>query len=210
MFDLYTSSTPNGQRVSIMLEETGLPYTSHWIDLAKGEQWRPAFLKLNPSGRIPVLVDHDSGGEPPLVLTQSVAIVHYLAEKTGTLIPDDPIKRARVYEWMQFHASDIGATLFNALYLQLRSLLGLSLAAAVLRKRAHGLYRHFEDQLARHAFIAGPEYTIADVIVLPGALAQENRLRGYRHLSRWLQELKQRPAVKQGLAASSRETGHAD
>ncbi len=210
MIDLYTSTTPNGQRASLMLEETGLPYTGHWIDLSRGEQRQPAFLKLNPSGRIPVLVDHDSGKEKPLVLTQSVAIVLYLAEKTGKLLPEDPVGRARVYEWMQFHATDISTTLFNAFYLQRHSLFGLSLAASILRKRVLGLYRHFDAQLATHPYLAGLDYTIADVIVLPGALALEKRLQGYRHLTHWLTELKQRPTVRQGLAASSPESGHAD
>ncbi len=210
MFDLYTSSTPNGQRASIMLEETGQPYTTHWIDLSKGEQRKPAFLRLNPSGRIPVLVDHDSSGREPLVLTQSVAIVQYLAEKTGKLLPEDLIKRARVYEWMQFHATDIGATLFTCFYLQRRSLFGLSMAAFILRRWALGLYHHFDEQLAAQPYLAGPEYTIADVIVLPGALAQENRLRDYRNITRWLEDLKQRPAVQQGLAASSRGSSHAE
>ena len=88
MINLYTASTFNGQRVSIMLEETGLPYSVHGIDLTKGGQRQPEFLKLNPSGRIPVVVDNDNAEEEPLVLTQSTAILQYLAEKTGKLIPE--------------------------------------------------------------------------------------------------------------------------
>ncbi|HHJ39110.1 MAG: hypothetical protein AXA67_11260 [Methylothermaceae bacteria B42] len=209
MFDLYTYATPNGQRASIMLEETGQPYTVHWVNLIQGEQQQPAFLKLNPTGRIPVLVDHNASGGQPLVLTQSVAIVQYLAEKTGTLLPKGQDMRARVYEWMQFHATDIGATFLSAFYLQRRSFLGLSLSATLLKKRAFELYRHFDAQLTKHPFLAGPEYTIADVIAFPGVLAQEKRLGDYRHLNRWLQALKQRPQIQRGLAASSREGGHA-
>ena len=120
MIDLYTASTFNGQRVSIMLEETRLPYSVHRINLAHNEQHQPAFLKLNPSGRIPVLVDHESDLSDALVLTQSIAILQYLAEKTGLLIPDSLAQRARVYEWMHFHAIDIGSVIFSAFYLQKR------------------------------------------------------------------------------------------
>ena len=114
MIDLYTASTFNGQRISIMLEKTELSYTAHKINLSKGEQHQAYFLKLNASGRIPVLVDHDSGDSEPLVLTQSVAILQYLSEKMQLLFPKSFLERANVYEWMHFHAVNIGSTLFSA------------------------------------------------------------------------------------------------
>ena len=121
MMILYTANTFNGQRVSIMLEEIGLPYSVHKVDLAKGDQRQADFLRLNPSGRIPVLVDHADGMSGPLVITQSPAILQYLAEKTGQLLPDFLSARAKVYEWMHFHAIDIGSVIFSAFYLQRRS-----------------------------------------------------------------------------------------
>ena len=148
MIDLYSANTFNGHRVSIMLEETGLDYSAHRIDLARGEQRQPEFLRLNPSGRIPVMVDHDSGTPSPFVLTQSVAILQYLAEKTGQLIPESLQERAKVYEWMHFYAVDIGSVIFSAFYLQQLCSAKQPQAAEQLRKRVHDLYGYFDQQLA--------------------------------------------------------------
>ena len=200
MIDLYTASTFNGQRVSIMLEETELPYSIHKVDLAKGEQHKTEFLKLNPSGRIPVLVDHDSGNAKPLVLTQSVAILQYLAEKTQQLLPESLLDRAKVYEWMHFHAVDIGSTLFSAFYLQNRVSPKQDQAAEQLRQRVHELYQFFDQQLSEQEFLAGTSYSIADITVLPAVITQEEKLANYTSLTRWLQQLKQRPAVQRGMA----------
>jgi GST-like protein len=199
MIDLYSANTFNGQRVSIMLEETKLEYSAHRVDLVKGEQQRPEFLKLNPSGRIPVLVDHDSGNSSPLVLTQSVAILQYLAEKAGQLLPDSRPDRAKVYEWMHFHAVDIGSVLFSAFYLQQRCSPKQTQAAELLRERVHNLYGYFDQQLAEQEFLAGSSYSIADITVLPAVLTQEQKLTDYLNLTRWLQQLKQRSAVQRGM-----------
>ncbi len=210
MIELYTASTFNGQRVSIMLEETGLDYTAHPVDLAKGEQRHAAFLTLNPSGRIPVLVDHNSGSAVPLILTQSVAILQYLAEKTGQLLPQSITARAEVYQWMQFHATDIGSNLFSAFYLQRLCSPRQPQAAGQLSQRVHELYRYFDDHLAERPFLAGDDYSIADITVLPAALAQEEKLPVYPHLTRWLRQLKQRPAVQRGMAVPRQETPNAN
>ena len=200
MIDLYTASTFNGQRASIMLEETELAYTAHKINLLKGEQHQADFLKLNASGRIPVIVDHESGASDPFVLTQSTAILQYLAEKTQKLIPTSLVDRAKMYEWMHFHAVDIGSTLFSAFYLQNRINPKEEQAADQLRQRVHELYQHFDQQLSAQEFIAGASYSIADITVLPTVIAQEAKLAEYKNLTRWLQQLKQRPAVQRGMA----------
>ena len=210
MINLYTASTFNGQRVSIMLEETGLPYSVERIDLAKGEQRQPGFLKLNPSGRIPVLIDHDSTEEKPLVLTQSTAILQYLAEKTGKLIPVSLSARARVYEWMHFHAVDIGSTIFSAFYLQRLNSPKKIEAAEQLRHRVHELYRYFDERLAEHEFLADGSYSIADITALPLVISQEQKLIEYPGLTRWVQQLKQRPAVQRGMAVPEQEVSHAN
>ena len=207
MMNLYTASTFNGQRVSIMLEETALPYSVHGIDLTKGDQRQPDFLKLNPSGRIPVLVDHDNA--EPLVLTQSTAILQYLAEKTGKLIPDSLLARAKVYEWMHFHAVDIGSTIFSAFYLQQLSSPKQKEAAEQLRNRVHELYRFFDEQLAEHEFLAG-SYSIADITALPVVISQEQKLAEYPDLTRWVQQLKQRPAVQRGMEVPEQVVSHAN
>lgn len=208
MIDLYTASTFNGQRVSIMLEEIGLSYSTYRVDLAKGDQRQPGFLKLNPSGRIPVLIDHDNGETKPLVLTQSTAILQYLAEKTGKLIPKSLQERAKVYEWMHFHAIDIGSVMFSAFWLQQRSSPKQIKAAEQLRKRVHELYQFFDRQLSGNEFIAGDNYSIADITVLPAVITQEEKLTDYTNLTRWLEQLKQRLAVQKGLAIPVLEVSH--
>ncbi|OQK16161.1 hypothetical protein AU255_13735 [Methyloprofundus sedimenti] len=200
MIDLYTASTFNGQRVSIMLEEIGLAYTVHQIDLSKGEQRKDSFLSLNPSARIPVLVDHDTESGNAFVLTQSTAILHYLAEKTQLLLPKSLQERARVYEWMNFHAIDLGSTLFSAFYLQRLIHSRQPQAAKQLSQRIHELYYFFDQQLAEQEFLAGSSYSIADITALPAVISQEKTLTEYVHLTRWLQQLKQRPAVQRGIA----------
>lgn len=202
MIDFYTANTFNGQRVSIMLEETGLPYSIHRLDLMKGEQQKPAFLKLNPSGRIPVIVDSDSGSSEPFILTQSVAILQYLTDKTGQLMPEEILDKARVYEWMAFHAVDIGSNLFSAFYLQQRCKPSQEKSAELLRERVLELYRFFDQKLGEQEFIASTSYSIADITILPAALAQEQQLAEYPHLTRWLQQLKKRPAVERGMLDS--------
>ena len=199
MIDLYTEKTFNGQRVSIMLEETGLAYTAHHINLMQGEQHHADFLKLNPSARIPVLVDHDQGSSSPLVLTQSVAILQYLAEKTQLLIPKILTERAKMYEWVNFHAIDIGSTLFSAFYLQQLITPHEKQAAEQLRVRIHKLYQFFDQQLAEQEFLAGASYSIADITVLPAVISQAETLTEYKNLMRWLEQLKLRPAVQQGM-----------
>lgn len=210
MIDLYTASTFNGQRVSIMLEETGLEYSVVKIDLMKGEQRKPEFLKLNPSGRIPVIVDHISALSDPFVLSQSIAILQYLAEKTQLLLPESLLEKAKVYQWMSFHAVDIGSVLFSAFYLQQLCSIKQPKAAEILRERIHTLYKYFDQQLAENEFLTGTIYTIADITVLPAAISGEKTLAEYPNLTRWLQQLKQRPAVQRGMSVPKEEVSHAN
>jgi len=208
MINLYTANTFNGQRVSIMLEEIELPYRVHKVDLAKGEQRQAEFLQLNPSGRIPVLLDQADEESDPLVITQSTAILQYLAERTGKLLPESIALRAKVYEWMHFHAIDIGSVIFSAFYLQRQSVPKQAEAAEQLRKRVYELYQYFDQQLAQSEFLAGDFYSIADVTALPAVISQEKKLTQYSNLSRWLNQLKQRPAVQRGLSVPTLEVSH--
>jgi len=210
MIDFYSADTFNGRRVAIMLEETALAYTVHPVNLAQQEQHKADFLQLNPSGRIPVIVDHDSVLDKPLVLTQSTAILQYLAEKTGQLLPESLAERAKTYEWMHFHAVDIGSVIFSAFYLQRRTKPKQLVAAKQLKARIHDLYQYFDLQLQQHEFIAGSQYSIADITMLPAVSAQEKLVADYPHIQRWLQQLKQRPAVQRALSISyKKEVCHA-
>lgn len=147
MIGLYTANTFNGQRVAIMQEETELPYSVHRVDLMNGEQQAPDFFKHNSSGRIPVIVDLGSGSFSPYVLTQSVTILKYLAEKRGQLMPEIILEKARVYEWKDFHTVDSGSNLFSAFYLQQRCQPPQKQAAELLQERVVELYRFFNEQL---------------------------------------------------------------
>jgi len=208
MIDLYTANTFNGQRVSIMLEEIELPYNAHIIDLKNGEQKQSDFLQLNPSGRIPVLVDKSEDRSAPLIITQSTAILQYLSEKTGKLIPKLLQQRAKVYEWMHFHAIDIGSVIFSAFYLQRQSSPKQIKATELLRNRVHELYQYFDQQLAENEFLAGDFYSIADITALPAVISQEKKLTDYSNVTRWCQQLKQRSAVQRGIATPALEVSH--
>src|SRR5438067_13336755 len=107
MIDLFTSATGNGRRAAVMLEECGLPYKAHKIDLTKGDNKQPQFLKMNPAGAIPVIVDHEGPGGKSIIVSQSGAILLYLAEKTGKFMPKDPAKRAHAYQWFMQAATDV-------------------------------------------------------------------------------------------------------
>lgn len=199
MIDFYTYGTFNGRRVAIMLEETELEYRVHKVDLFAGEQRQAAFLALNPSGRIPTIVDNDDGQR--LIVTQSAAILMYLAEKSGMLLPKERVARAKVIEWLFFHATDITPTLFDSFYLtQLCKTKQLE-AGKLLDERVFALYQNFDEQLAKHEFIGGESYSIADIAVFPALKADDEAFfEKYSNIRRWYSLISQRPAVQRGMA----------
>ena len=200
MIDFYTFKTFNGQRVSIMLEETGFEYTVHKVHLRKGEQKLLEFLKINPSGRIPAIIDRDSAFSEPLVLNQSAAILLYLAEKSGCLLPSEPVAKARTLEWLMFNATDIGPNAFCAFYFTNRITPTLPDAADVLVARNLELYQYFDRQLADNEYLAGDGYTIADIATFPSVVAKPDEIfKRYKNIQRWAEMLLTRPAVQRGL-----------
>lgn len=204
MIDLYTSDTPNGYRVQLMLEEVGVSYTTHQISLSKQENQSKEFLKLNPSARIPVIVDNapeyaqDSKykEERPFVLTQSTAILIYLAEKTSKLLPTSasPLARARVIEWLSFDATDIATTGFHTFYLSLHK---QTEAKLLLEKRTIEYYSVYDEHLATSRYLAGDEYSIADVAAYPWAKAMKHPVfTQFQQIQNWMQRIERRPAVQ--------------
>lgn len=195
MIDFYTAKTPNGYRVELMLEELGLAYTKHALSLFKGDQHAKLFKKLNPSARIPVIVDHhalDKGGS--ITLSQSVAILLYLAEKTGQYLSRDAVHRAKVLECLFFDASDIASTRFDAFYLDQAK---QSKAAELLKARVMTYYAVYEQQLATTSFLAGDEYSVADIAAYPWAITMAHpQMENLPHLQRWMQEIGKRASVK--------------
>ena len=197
MIDLYTAATPNGWKVSITLEELQLPYVLHAVDLASGEQHREEFLRLNPNGRIPVIVDRDND----LSLFESGAILLYLADKTHELISPDETERWLAIQWLMFQMGGIGPMQGQAVVFE--RYFNEDVPAA--RKRFHNetrrLYEVLDTRLATSAYLAG-EYSIADIANWSWVKAHRWArvpTDGLPHLQRWLSDIAARPAVQRGI-----------
>ena len=196
MIDLYTWTTPNGRKVSIMLEELGLPYTSHPIDISKDEQFKPDFLKISPNNRIPAIIDRDNGYH----LMESGAILMYLAEKTGKLMPKDLEKRYRVTEWLMWQMGGIGPMLGQVHHFVKYNKGKAPYAEERYLKEAHRLYGVLDRRLAGREYLAD-EYSIADIATWPWISRFEWQtidLAQYANVKRWYLAIANRPAVQRG------------
>jgi GST-like protein len=166
---LYSLPTPNGVKVAIMLEETGLPYEAHRVDFASEDQLSPEFLSLNPNNKIPAILDPDGPGGKPLALFESGAILYYLAEKTGQFIPSDPAGRYRTLQWVMFQVGGVGPMLGQLGFFH--RFAGREYEDKRPRDRyvaeAKRLLGVLERELSRHAWIAGDDYSIADIATFP-------------------------------------------
>lgn len=198
MIDLYTAPTPNGHKVSIALEELGLSYTLQVLDLARHQQREPAFLAINPNGRIPAIVDHDAGG---FAVFESGAILIYLAEKTGRLMPADPQGRSRVLQWLMFQMGGVGPMMgqANVFFRYFPD----KIPAVIDRYQGEvrRLFGVLDGHLKDHEYLAG-DYSIADIA--NWAWVRTHRwsgveLDGLPHLKRWRDALRARPAVQRGI-----------
>jgi GST-like protein len=198
MIDLYSYGTINGQNIVIALEEMQLEYNLHKVDLMTGEQRTPEFLKLNPSGRIPTIIDHDND----LILTQSSAILIYLAEKSGKLLSKETILKAKTLEWMMFHATDLAPNIFNNFYLKALIKQPQPIAAKYIKDKYLKLYSYFNDQLSNHQFLNGFDYSIADIAAYPAIYRLIDTFEDlkYHHIIRWFELVSKRPAVTKGIS----------
>jgi len=203
MFDLYTAATPNGHKISIALEELALPYTVHVIDLAGLEQRRPEFLRISPNGRIPAIVDRD---EDDFAVFESGAILVYLAEKTGRLMPADPRGRSLVMQWLMFQMGGIGPMMgqANVFFRYLPEKIPVAI------DRYHGevrrLFGVLDARLAEHEYLAG-DYSIADIANWAWVRTHKwsgVTLEGVPHLERWARQLAERPACQRGIEVPPR------
>lgn len=203
MIDFYTWGTPNGKKVSIMLEETGLAYTPHAIDISKGEQFAPDFMAISPNAKIPAIVDHEGPDGKPISLFESGAILIYLGEKTGKFLPADPRGRAETIEWVMFQMAGVGP-----MFGQLHHFLHFAperVPYGIERygKESRRYYGVLNQRLADHEFITGT-YSIADMVLYPWCAAytrQEVDVPAeFPHVNRWLKTLAARPAVQRGMA----------
>jgi GST-like protein len=201
MIDLYLAGTANGFRASVALEEAGLPYHIHKIDLAKGESHTPEFLKLNPAGLIPVIVDHDGPGGKPLTLAQSGAIILYAADKSGRFLPKDTVRRAMAFQWFTQGLSDVAAT-SGALFRMENSVPEKNAAnTEYFKKRLLGFFSVCDAHLARHEYLAG-EFSVAELMLYPNFALRKPMLDqagGLANLQRWGAAVGARPGMQKGM-----------
>ena len=198
MIDLYTAATPNGQKASIALEELELPHTVHPIDLGKLEQKEEWFLRLNPNGRIPVIVDRENDD---FVVFESGAILLHLAETTGRLLPADPKARSQVIQWLMFQMGGIGPMQGQANVFYRYAPEPIPYAIGRYQNETRRLYEVLERRLAGRDYLVG-DYSIADIASFTWVSTHEwsgVSLDGLGHVRRWLERIEARPAVQRGL-----------
>ena len=203
MIELYTWGTPNGRKVSIMLEECGLAYNVHRIDIGKGDQFAPEFVALNPYSKIPAIVDRDGPGGRPLPLFESGAILIYLAEKTGRFLPASGAAKHVVLQWLMFQMGAVGP-FFGQVHHFLRSAKE-QVPYAIDRyvKEKDRIYGVLDRRLGEATHLAGDDYTIADIATYPWVARHEwhkTDLGRFPNVKRWFDALSERPAVRRGMA----------
>jgi GSH-dependent disulfide-bond oxidoreductase len=206
MIELYTDTTPNGYKISIMLEEVGLPYTPHHVDIGTGDQFKPEFLKLSPNNKIPAIVDQDGPGGKPYAMMESGAILMYLAEKTGKFLPTKGDKtRAELLSWMFFISSGVGP--YSGQSVHFRNYAPEKIEYAVNRYM-YEAQRHYgivEARLAKQKYMLGDTYTIVDMNLwgwarlIPNALGEQYWAK-FPNLKRLIDEISARDAAKRALA----------
>jgi GSH-dependent disulfide-bond oxidoreductase len=214
MIDVYYWPTPNGWKITIMLEECGLEYNVIPVDIGGGDQFKPEFLRISPNNRMPAIVDHDplGGGEPvgePLAIFESGAILEYLADKTGLFLPKAPAGRYKVLQWVHWQMANLGPMMGNANHFKNY---GKNIADDP-KQLEYGTRRFvgevdrlcgvMDAQLSANRYLAGEDYSIADIITWPwarlaGRLIDESAWETFPHLKRWVDEVGARPAVEKG------------
>jgi GSH-dependent disulfide-bond oxidoreductase len=200
MIQLYSWKTPNGRKVSVMLEEIALPYEVHAVDLGKRQQFTPEYLAINPNNKIPSIIDTDGPGGKPLTLFESGAILMYLAEKTGKFWPQDKRKRYEVIQWLMFQMGGVGPMFGQANYF-FRLEEKVPYAIDRFHKEALRLYRVLEQELSKKEFLAG-EYSIADIATYPWVGRHDIhqvKLEDFPSVKRWFDTISARPAVQKGM-----------
>jgi GSH-dependent disulfide-bond oxidoreductase len=211
MIDLYTYRTSNGRKVSIMLEELALPYELHVVDITKGAQHAPAFRAISPNGRIPAIVDRDGPGGAPYALFESGAILMYLAEKCGRLMPREVAARYRVIEWLMFQMGGVGPMFGQAFHFLHQTADDAPAAAITYGRARYGaelrrLCAVLEDRLAGRDYLAG-DYSIADIATYPWIAIHrwfDLTLTDTPALARWYARIHARPAVRRGMRVPPR------
>ncbi len=202
MIKVYAFATPNSVRVPIALEELGLEYTLESVNVRRGEQKLPAYLAINPNGKVPLIVDGDGPDGHPFTLTESGAILVYLAEKTGQLIPSEPYGRAQVLEQMFFHLSSVGPALGQLGFFKRQAAEHIPYAIARFQTEAVRVLKVLDGTLARSEFAAGDDFTIADITHFGWLWRREFASIEFDetpNIARWYESIAKRPAVERAI-----------
>jgi GST-like protein len=203
MIELYTWGTPNGRKVSVMLEECGLPYNVHRIDIGKGDQFAPAYLEINPNGKIPSIVDPDGPDGQPIAMMESGAILVYLAGKTGKFLPASARGKYVALQWLMFQMGHVGPMYGQVHHFLRAAKVEVPYAVERYVKEKDRLYGVLDRRLGAARFLAGDEYTIADIATYPWVARHEwhkTDLATYPNVKRWFDAIGARPAVQRGMA----------
>ncbi len=216
MIDLYYWPTPNGHKASIALEEMGLAYELHAVNILRSEQFTPTFLALNPNHKIPVITDRDGPAGQPITIFESGAILEYLAEKTGRFLPSQPTARWQVKQWLYFQVASMGPMLGQCGHFMGYAPEDIPYAKTRYHNETKRLYGILDQRLADHEFICG-DYSIADIATYPWMMPTIRALHAmeiddYPHVKRWEQAVAARPAVARGTAllAETMKIGNPD
>jgi GSH-dependent disulfide-bond oxidoreductase len=202
MIDVYSWATPNGHKVHIMLEECGLPYRVIPVDIGAGDQFKPEFLRISPNNKIPAIVDPEGPDGAPMTLFESGAILMYLASKTGQFLPTGTTARFQVLEWLMFQMGGVGPMLGQAHHFRIYAPEKIEYAVKRYTNEAKRLYGVMNARLAKSKYIAGPQYSIADIAIFPWLRSWKNQgidWSDYPHLKGWFDEIAARPAVMRGV-----------
>jgi GST-like protein len=202
VIEVHSWPTPNGHKVHVMLEECGLPYRAIPVDIGKGAQFEPAFLAISPNNKIPAIVDPDGPGGEPISLFESGAILLYLATKTGRFLPDDERGRWETLQWLMFQVGGVGPMLGQTHHFRIYAPEPIPYAIDRYSNETKRLYGVMDTRLADRAYLAGAEYTIADIAVYPWLRSWQNQgidWADFPRLRDWFDRIGERPAVQRGV-----------
>lgn len=202
MIDVYSTATPNGHKVQIMLEECGLPYRVHHINIGEGDQFGPEFLAISPNNKIPAIVDANGPDGKPMSLFESGAILVYLAGKVGKFLGSTDREKFVTLQWLMFQVGGIGPMLGQAHHFRIYAPEKIEYAINRYTNEAKRLYGVIDKQLSKNDYLAGGEYSIADIATFPWLRSWKNQgidWEDYPHAKRWFDEIGERAAVKRGV-----------
>jgi GST-like protein len=213
MIDVYSWPTPNGRKIHIMLEETGLEYQAHAVNIGKGEQFEPDFLKISPNNRIPAILDSDGPGGKSISLFESGAILIYLADKTGQFLPEEPRAKYETLQWLMFQMGGVGPMFGQSNHFSHYAVDKIPYAIDRYSNECKRLYGVLDKRLGEAEYLAADEYTIADIATHPWVQGFERRgvdIEEYPNVKRWIELIHQRPGVIRGteILANERSSGN--